>query len=150
MLTGIEFNHERFKKENEYNLLTPITKNCIIICNSYKIMNGLAEEIINTVNGKAEYNNYVCDDEDIGKARYEIDCDLQKVIDINGQKITLALESAIVYKATDIEDIWFFDCINRNGIYEEFIYSITEFKSIYEIWDKGLDTIYKMVHDKYF
>ena len=66
-------------------------------------------EIVDTVNEKAEYNDYWCDDEDVGKAKVELRFGLQQVIDINGQKITIALEPAIIYKANKPEDIWLFD-----------------------------------------
>lgn len=32
-------------------------------------MDTLTKEIINTVNGKAEYNDYYCDDEDEGESK---------------------------------------------------------------------------------
>ena len=64
-------------------------------------MDTLTKEIINTVNGKAEYNDYCCDDEDLCFG-------LQRIIDINGQKITIGLEPAIIYKANKPEDIWLF------------------------------------------
>lgn len=56
-------------------------------------MDTLTKEIINTVNGKAELD--LC-------------FGLQRIIDINGQKITIGLEPAIIYKANKPEDIWLF------------------------------------------
>ena len=96
MLRAIEFTDKRFKKEEDYNLLSPISNNCIILCNNYKLMDSLAKEILDTVNGKAEHNVYNCDDEDVGKAKMWLSFGLQRVIDINGQRITLSLEPAII------------------------------------------------------
>lgn len=56
----------------------------------------LAKEILDTINGKAEHNNYWCDDEDVGKAKFDLVFGLQRVIDINGQKITLSLEESMI------------------------------------------------------
>lgn len=107
MLRTIEFKDKRFRTKEDYNLFSPITENTIILCHNYKLMGSLTKEILNTVNGRAEYNDYDCDDEDVGKAKMWLAFGLQRVIDINGQRITLALEPAIIYKANDIKDIWF-------------------------------------------
>ena len=150
MLNYIEFKADRFKKEDDYNLLCSLTNNVIIICNNYKIMDSLAKEIVNTVNSKAEYNDYCCDDKDLNKAKIVLQFGLQRVIDINGQRITLALEPAIVYKAKSVNDIWFFDCVGNeddfnNNPYEEYIYPLTLFKGHEADWKDGLDEIYKNV-----
>ena len=71
MLKGIEFKDKRFKTKDDYNVLGELTENTIILCNNYKLLDTLGNEILNTVNGKAEYNNYLCDDEDVGKAKVE-------------------------------------------------------------------------------
>jgi hypothetical protein len=149
MLQYIEFKNERFKTKDNYNLLCDLTNNTIILCSNYKLMTTLCDEIINTVNGQAEYNDYWCKDVDINNAKLELCFDLQRIIDINGQKITLSLEPSIVYKAKDIKDIWFFDWIG-NLPYKEFIYPITIFKGSQENWDEGLDEVYKyIVNDRY-
>ena len=108
MLEAIEFKADRFKKGDNYNLIE-FTKNTVILCSDYKLMDTLTKEIINTVNGKAEYNDYYCDDEDDGNAKLDLCFGLQRIIDINGQKITVGLEPAIIYKANKPEDIWIFD-----------------------------------------
>lgn len=150
MLIGIEFNDSRFRKKDDDNLFYEITNNTIVLCHNYKLMDSLAKEILDTVNGKAEYNNYDCDDEDIGHAKLCLSFGLQRIIDINGQRITLALEPAIIYKANDIADIWFFDCRtqyepNNLSGYEEFIYPMNIFKGSQEIWNKGKDEVYKTI-----
>lgn len=43
-----------------------------------------------------------------GKAKLDLCFGLQRIIDINGQKITIGLEPAIIYKANKPEDIWLF------------------------------------------
>ena len=154
MLEYIEFTNERFETKDDYNLLCDLTNNTIILCNNYKLMTTLCDEIINTVNGQAEYNDYWCENVDINNVKLELWFDLQRIIDINGQKITLSLEPSIVYKAKDIKDIWFFDWKGTNEFgslpYKEFIYPITIFKGSHENWDEGLDEVYKdIVNGKY-
>lgn len=120
------------------------------MCRNYKLIDTLAEEILNTVNRKAEYNNYDCDEEDIGKARLVLIFGLQRIIDINGQKITLALELSNIYKANNIEEIWLFDSRGSDETelsrpYEEFIYPITVFKGSNKVWEEGKDELYKVI-----
>lgn len=145
MLRAIEFKDERFKTKDDYNVFCPISKNAIILCNNYKLMDYLTKEILNTVNGKAEYNDYDCDDEDIGNAKIWLSFGLQRIIDINGQRITLALEPSIIYKADNIEDIWMFDCNKTDELYEGFIYPVCIFKGTYKIWKDSKDKMYKMI-----
>lgn len=150
MLYGIEFKAKRFMRKEHNNIFSPISENAIILCNNYKLMDSLAKEIVNTVNGKAEYNDYCCDDEDVGNAKIELSFGLQRIIDINGQKITLALEPAIIYKANSINDIWFFDYRGCDEIeslpkYEEFIYPMIIFKGSHKVWEDGKDAVYKVI-----
>ena len=147
MVNAIQFNNKNFKTEDDYNLISPMTENTIIICNNYKIMDSLAEETCNTINGKAEYNNYDCDDSDVGNAKIVLRFGLQRVIDINGQHITLALEPSIVYKAKEISDMWFFDWSGGSAgtVYQELIYPMNIFKGSQEIWNNGLDEVYKII-----
>ena len=145
MVHGILFTDKRFETRDDDNLLDPLTDNTIILCSNYKIMAALAGEIINTINGKAEYNEYCCDKEDIGKAEYEINFGLQKRININGQIITLCLEPAMIYKAKNIRDIWFFDYVGKDDNYKEFIYPMLIFKSSDKVWERGLDYVYETI-----
>lgn len=144
MLERIEFRDKRFRTEDDYNIID-FTDNTIILCSNYKLMDSLAKEIINTVNGTAEYNDYWCDDTDINAAKLDLCFGLQRIIGINGQKITLALEPAIIYKAGKIEDIWLFNCRGKENKYEEFIYPISIFKGSLEVWDSGKDNVYKTI-----
>ena len=145
MVYGILFTDKRFCTKDDDNFLDPLTDNTIILCSNYKIMASLAEEIINTINGKAEYNEYWCDEEDVGKAKYEFNFGLQKRININGQIITLCLEPAMIYKAKDIRDIWFFDYVGKDNNYKEFIYPMLVFKGSNEVWERRLDYVYKTI-----
>lgn len=145
MVRGILFKDKRFDTKDDNNLMCPITDNTIILCANYRLMHSLAEEIFNTINGNAEYNDYDCDEEDIGKAKYELNFGLQKVIDINGQKIILCLEPAVIYRAKHIRDIWFADWIGKDDDYKKSVYPMTIFKGSNEVWDSGLDKVYKMV-----
>lgn len=77
-------------------------------------MDFLSKEILNTVNGDAQYYDYDCDNEDVGKAKIWLLFCLQRVIDINSRRISLALEPVIIYKANNIEDIWLFDCLETD------------------------------------
>lgn len=141
MIESIVFNSDKYKQEEEYNVIE-FTENTIILCNNLKLMSSLAEEIVNTVNGKAEYNDYWCDDKDIGKARYVLNFGLQKIIDINGQRITLGLEPALIYKADKPEDIWLFD-VSRSG--KEAAWPMLIFKGSHDMWNKGKDEVYKTI-----
>lgn len=147
MVSAILFKDKRFDTKYDNNLMSPMTENTIILCNNYQLMYSLAEEIINTINGNAEYNDYNCDVEDVGKAKYELNFGLQKVIDINGQKIILCLEPAMIYRAKQIKDIWFADWVGKDNTYKEFIYPMTIFKGSFEVWDSGLDEVYKIIVD---
>ena len=149
MLEAIEFKADRFKEEEDYNLIE-FTENTIILCNNYKLMDTLSDEIVRTVNGEAEYNNCWRDNADFGEAKLDICFGLQRVIDIRGQKITIALEPAIIYKANKPEDIWLFDfhgCkeIESMPAYEEFIYPMLIFKGSRETWDDGKDVVYQLI-----
>lgn len=146
MLEIVELKAERFKKEDDYNVIN-FTENTIILCKNCKLMHSLTEEILNTINQKAEYNDYWCNDEDIGKAKLILNFGLQQIIDVNGQRITLALEPSIIYKANKLEDIWLFDCTENShpAKYEEFIYPAYIFKGSRDLWQKGKDTIYKAI-----
>lgn len=147
MVRAIEFKDKRFKTEEDYNLMYPISNNMIILCPDYKTMDSFAKEIINTINECAEYNDYDCDEKDIGQAKLILSFGLQRILDINGQRITLALEPAIVYKANDINDIWFIDWSGgaAGTIYKESIYPMTIFKGSKEVWNSGLDEVYKTI-----
>lgn len=147
MLRAIEFKGKRFKTEEDYNLMSPFTNNTIILCRDYKTMDSFTKEILNTVNGCAEYNDYDCDEEDVGQAKLVLSFGLQRIIDINGQKITLALEPAIIYKARDIKDIWFVDWSDEatGKAYKEFVYPMFIFKGCEEVWNSGLDEVYKTI-----
>ena len=144
MLEQIIFNNKRFKTEDDCNVID-FTNNTVILCSNYKLMDSLTTEIVNTVNGTAEYNDYWIDDTDVNAAKLDLCFGLQRIIDINGQKITLALEPAIIYKAEKIEDIWFFDCRVQENKYEEFIYPMSIFKGSLEIWNAGKDIVYKTI-----
>lgn len=149
MLRGIKFNSSQFRTKDDDNLLSEITNNCVILCPDYKRLDYLSHEIIKTVNSEAEYNDYDCDDDDIGKAKFVLQFGLQRIIDINGQRITIALEPSIIYKAKDVHDIWFFDWIGSNEFgnhsYEEFIYPMCVFEGYKDVWDAGLDEVYKTI-----
>ena len=145
MVRGILFKDKRFDIKDDNNLMNPITDNTIILCANYRLMDSLAEEIVNTINGNAEYNDYDCDVEDVGKAKYELRFGLQRVIDIRGQKIILCLEPAMIYRAKQIKDIWFADWVGKDNNYKESVYPMTIFKGSREVWDSGLDEVYKTV-----
>ena len=145
MLESILFKDKRFDTSGNNNLMADLTTNTIILCSDYKIMTTLADEILKTVNGYAEYNDYFCDDEDIGKANYTLYFGLQRVIEINDQKIILCLEPAMIYRATSIEDIWFATSAGEGDIYKEAVYSLDAFIGSKAIYAEGLDKVYKFI-----
>ena len=140
---------KRFEKKKHHNQFFDLTNNTIVLCSNWELMQSFADEIIKTVNGEAEYNDYVCDDEDVGSAKVLFRFGLQCVIGIREQRFTLALEPAIVYKATDIKDIWFLECwgSDRFPPYRECIYPMTVFKGSHDLWNSGKDEVYKMICD---
>lgn len=140
MLEGIEFKNKQFDNHEENNLFSPLTENTIVLCNNYNLMMQLAEEIKNTINGDAEYNEYYCDDNDVGVGEYKMFSYLQKIIQINNQQITLSLEPSIIYKAKKVEDIWFAD-FNSCGTIS--IWPLTIFEGYEVLWSSGLDKVYK-------
>ena len=148
MVNAIQFNATRFNTKDDNNLLE-LTDNTIILCANINIMISLADEILNTINGKAEYNDYWCDESDIGKATALIRFGLLTLINVNNQKITLSIEPSIIYKAKSIDDIWFIDYIGKNLTYKESIYPMTIFKGSKDVWDSGLDEVYK-TNQSYF
>lgn len=145
MLESILFKDKRFDTSGNNNLMADLTTNTIILCSDYKIMTTLADEILKTVNGYAEYNDYFCDDEDIGKANYTLYFGLQRVIEINDQKIILCLEPAMIYRATSIEDIWFATSAGEGDTYKEAVYSLDAFIGSKAIYAEGLDKVYKFI-----
>lgn len=145
MVNGILFKDKRFETIDDNNFLCPLTENTIILCNNRKMMHKLAAEIVATINGEAEYNDYDCNDEDIGKARIESSFGLRVVVKINNQRITLCLEPAMIYKANSINDIWFYDCFGKDETYREQIYPLFVFQGHKEVWEKGKDELYEMI-----
>lgn len=145
MLESILFKAKRFDTNDNNNLMCDLTDNTVILCSDYKIMNSLADEIINTVNGEADYNDYYCEDEDIGKAKYTMCFGLQRVIEINNQKIILCLEPAMIYRAKQIEDIWFATSAGSGDDYKEAVYPMTSFIGSKDIYAEGLDKVYKFI-----
>lgn len=145
MLESILFKARRFDVTDDNNLMCDLTKNTIILCSDYKVMNSLADEIVNTVNGEAEYNEYYCETEDCGTATFTLCFGLQRVIEIGEQKIILCLEPAMIYRAKQIEDIWFATSTGDCETYKEAVYPMTIFKGSKEVWAEGLDKVYKFI-----
>ena len=143
MLEDILFKAKRFAENN--NCMAELTDNTIILCSNYKVMDSLADEIINTVNGEAEYNDYYCEDEDVGNAKFTMSFGLQRVIEINNQKIILCLEPAMIYRAKNIEDIWFATAAGEGDTYKEAVYSLDAFIGSKDIYAEGLDKVYKFI-----
>ena len=141
MLVGIEFTGDHFQKDDDNNLLSELTANTIIICNNNQIMFKVANEVMDTMHGRAEHNNYCCEDDDTNVAKVVFSYGLQRVIDINGQRITFALEPAMIYRAKQLEDVWFLD--EENGKF--IVYPMSAFKGSCQTWEAGLDAVYAMV-----
>lgn len=141
MLKAIEFKSDRFNQEDEMNYIDNLTKNSIILCNSTSIKRELVKEIQNTLNEQAEYNDYYCDDEDIRNYNVLIDFLTTTVIQIGEQTIVFSVEPTCIFKANNIEDIWFCDEIN-NKIE---LYPMEVFKGSYDKWDEGIIEVYKYI-----
>ena len=145
MLESILFKDKRFDTTGNNNLMAELTSNTIILCSDYKVMSTLADEILKTVNGDADYNDYFCEDADIGNAKYTLYFGLQRVIEINDQKIILCLEPAMIYRATSIEDIWFATAAGDGESYKEAVYPLNAFIGSKALYAEGLDKIYKFI-----
>ena len=145
MLESILFKATRFDTTRNNNLMAELTGNTIILCSDYKIMSSLADEILKTVNGETDYNDYFCDDADVGNAKYTLYFGLQRVIEINDQKIILCLEPAMIYRAKSIEDIWFATSAGEGETYKEAVYSLDAFIGSKDIYAEGLDKVYKFI-----
>ena len=144
MVNAIQFNLTRFNLHNDNNLLE-LTNNTIILYPNTDIMISLSDEIFNTINGKAEYNDYWCDESDVGKAELSLRFALLSLINIGKQTITLAIEPSIIYKARSIDAIWFIDFSGKDSTYKESIYPMTIFKGSKSVWNSGLDEVYKTI-----
>ena len=143
MLEDILFKAKRFAENN--NCMAELTNNTIILCSNYKVMDSLADEIVKTVNGEAEYNDYYCEDEDVGNAKFTMSFGLQRTIEINDQKIILCLEPAMIYRAKHIEDIWFATSTGEGDNYKAAVYALTSFIKSKDIYTAGLDEVYKCI-----
>lgn len=142
MVSQILFTDKRFDAKNESNYMYELTKNTIILCTNQELLCSLGQEILDTINDKTK-NCYDCDVKDVGKAKIIIRNRLHMVIDVNGQTITLCLEPAMVYKAKEIDDIWFFTKVKINGNYKECIYPLSSFEGTEKVWKAGgLNSIY--------
>lgn len=144
MLDCIEFKSDKFETKDEENILCELTNNTIILCDSYETMDFIANEILNTINLKVEHNKYSCDVSDVENAKMELAFGLQRVIDINGQKITLALEPSIIYKSTSVQDIWFIWFIDYENYNKFAIYALSMFKDCDKDYE-NLDVLYKNI-----
>jgi hypothetical protein len=144
MLEAIRFNKpDVFVTKDFYNEMTDLTNNTIIICNSVPIHFALNDEILNTINGTAEYNDYACDESDVGTGKVLMLGGLQRMLSIGDQTITTGIEPALVYKAKSDEDIWFADTIiTEDGKEKILIYPMTHFKGHKDVWSEGLDSVY--------
>lgn len=142
MLDYIEFSTDKF--EEEHNILGgELTNNTIILCDSYETMNTLHKYIIDTVNDE-EVNDacvtYYCEDEDVKQAKTILCFGLQRVLKINEQTVTLALEPSIIYKANVMMDVWFAEK------YDKFrLYPMSIFKGCKSKWNEGKDKVYEYI-----
>lgn len=145
MLEEIKFNKPDvfLIDDYSYNEMVELTNNTIIICNSVPTHITLSEEILNTINGNAEYNDYICGGSDLGTGQVRMFGGLQRMLSIGDQTITTGIEPALVYKAKSVEDIWFADTIKtEDGKEKIIIYSMTAFKGHRDVWSEGLDSVY--------
>lgn len=145
MVKGIQFNDEQFDATDYHNIFGELTENTVVFCRNFDMMKAFAQKIVDTINGKAEYNIYDCGEEDIGRARYDISVYLTTVIKVNNQKITLCLEPAMIYTAKRIEDVWFLDERKVGDNYLWTIDPLAGYKGAKNIWEGGLDSVYAQI-----
>ena len=117
-------------KEIEKYKMYQLTKNTIILCNNseikYKLISEFADEINDIINIKTIVTYKPT-------SIYLID---------NEQKFIVTTEAPFILKCNNPYDLWFCDMNNKNEIQ---LWSFVEFKEYKQIWDKGIEEVYKEV-----
>lgn len=142
MITCIEFKNKIFETKDDNNIISPATNNMIILCNSSETKDIISDEIerLNDDDG-ADYGSSSGKDADIKNViRYKP----TSVYDIDNeeQKFIITVEDPYILTAKDKWDIWFADVNKENRIE---IYPFVSFIGSEEIWDRGIDRVYKDV-----
>lgn len=144
MLDAILFNDpKKFKQESEYNYIDTITDNCIILCEDTGVKCFLAQQIEDICTGKHKESGYdywadsplnITDRfEYLPTTIFEID---------EEQKISITIEPPFVLTANSPADIWFAIRDMENKVA---IYPFRLFKGFNEVWESGIQNVYKSV-----
>lgn len=142
MIECIEFTNPIFEADDDNNVISPTTNNMIILCSSSEIKNVLSDEIekLNEDDGA----NYGSTDGNDVVIKNVIRYKPTSIYQINGeeQRIIITVEDPFIIAAKNKWDIWFAD-INKDEKIE--IYPFAAFKGHQEVWDKGIDRVYRDV-----
>lgn len=143
MLNRIEFKTDRFTQEDGYNSFCGLTNNTIILCCSTSIKRELVKEIQDTLNEQRERNDYDCNEKDIRNYHVLINFLTTTILRIGDQIIVFSVEPTCIFKANNIDDIWF---CNENCQTDKIcLYPMTIFKGSKEKWNEGIIEVYKFI-----
>lgn len=142
MIECIKFTNPIFETDDDNNIISPTTNNMIILCSSTRIKNILSDEIENL--NEDDGADYASTDWNEVEIKTVIRYKPTSVYAINGeeQRIIITVEDPFILTSENIWDIWFAD-INKNEKIE--IYPFAAFKGYQEVWDKGIDMVYRDV-----
>lgn len=151
MITGIEFDK---LNENKTLGIYQLTNNTIILFNNSDLKYKFQKEFLKIRDDETDrYDNSICYSTAIDNEKFEEQdhkAEIKIVIEYmptsiykidNEQTIVLTVEAPFIFTCKDPYDLWFCDTNNKDEIQ---LYSFVEFKDYKELWDKGIDNIYKM------
>ena len=145
MISNLEFN-SLSKKKIEMNELT---KNVVVLFNNSVLKNTFREEFAKISQDEIEGE---LDNDDVNYST-TTDCKAQIKETIaylptsiyivnNEQRFILTAEAPFVLQCTNPYDLWFCDTNSENEVQ---IWSFVDFIGHKEIWDKGIDEVYRTV-----
>lgn len=147
MIDSIKFNGSGFKHDKLDDVFVPNSKNTIIFCSSPEVKDRIAGIIMDICDGLCEKRgkNVADYSATTEKPKYKIDMIYRPTTRLwvdDEQFITITVEAPFVYTAKSIDDIWFADGRNTQGIA---IYPMTSFEGCYKKWAEGIDAVYKYI-----
>lgn len=154
MLKGIEFHNSsnreyQFETKDNYNLMSELTSNTIILCANPKIKNFITQQIVDIFDCKHE--EFDEESHDYNSNDYPCNMDYKYIIQYlpttilfidSLQQIILTVEAPFVIQAKSPKDIWFVDYDKDNKL---IVYPFNIFKGYQDDWDKGIMEVYKNV-----
>jgi hypothetical protein len=151
MITGLEINSLSKEKLE----MLELTKNTIVLFNSFELKNKFVQEFSKIQNDETNSDdNSICyctiiDDDKASEQDHKADIKTNIIymptsiftVD-NEQRFVFTTEAPFVLQCNNPYDLWFCDTNNENEIQ---LYSLVGFKGYKEAWGDGVDNIYKNV-----